>query len=278
MSVRPRPRHDETVREGATDVTLKSLLVYLDPAANGRAVLEVACDLGRRHGAHLAGLPAPGDGSNEPAASAEAKALEEALRDHAVRSQLSHEVVRARDDDQAGLVLESRAHDLLIIGQARPGGRRLWPQPHHLLESAILKSGHPLIAVPHRGSFASVGGRVLVAWNGAREAARAVEDALPILEKAGRVTVLTVDLRSGDALSVDHLAALLERHEVAVDVQGARSQGRPLGAVLLDEAGRLRCDLLVMGGYGHSPLREHLFGGATHHVIEHMDLPVLLSH
>lgn len=266
------------VGESTTDVTLKSLLVYLDPAVNSRAVLEVACDLGRRHGAHLAGLLAPSAGPGGPASRDEASALEEAFHEQAMRSQLSHEVIRARDDGEAGLVLESRSHDLLIIGQAEPGGRRLWPQPHHLLESALLKSGHPLVAVPHRGSFASIGERVLVAWNGGREAARAVEDALPILGKADRVTVLTVDLRSGDALSVDHLAALLERHEVAVAVQGARTHGRPLGAVLLDEAEKLDCDLLVMGGYGHSPLREHLFGGATHHVIEHMNLPVLLSH
>jgi nucleotide-binding universal stress UspA family protein len=101
---------------------------------------------------------------------------------------------------------------------------------------------------------------------------------MPILEKAHTVTLLTVDLRSGDALSVDHLVALLERHDVNVSVQGARSLGRPIGEVLLAKARELHCDLLVMGGYGHSPLREHLFGGATYFVLEHMDLPVLLSH
>lgn len=258
-------------------MALESLLVYLDPAVNSRAVLDVACDLGRRHRTHLAGLLAPGGGSEDPAPSEATRALEEAFHDAAMRSQLSHEVARAKDDVEAAVVLESRSHDLLIIGQAEPGGR-WWPQPHHLLESALLKSGHPLLAVPHRGAFLNLGERVLVAWNGGREAARAVEDALPILEKAAEVIVLTVDLRSGDAVSVDHLAALLERHEVAVAVQGARSHGRPLGAVLLDEAARLRCDLLVMGGYGHAPLREHLLGGATWHVIEHMSLPVLLSH
>ena len=80
------------------------------------------------------------------------------------------------------------------------------------------------------------------------------------------------------AVSVDHLVALLERHSVTVAAQGARSLSRPIGEVLLAKARELRCDLLVMGGYGHSPLREHLFGGPTHFVLEHMDLPVLLSH
>jgi nucleotide-binding universal stress UspA family protein len=132
--------------------------------------------------------------------------------------------------------------------------------------------------VPHRGTFPRVGGRVLVAWNGAREGARAVEDAMPILEQAREVTVLTVDLRSGEALSVDHLVRLLERHGVNASAQGARSSGRPTGEVLLSTAMQLGCDLLVMGGYGHSPLREHLFGGVTYWVVEHMTLPVLLSH
>jgi len=258
-------------------VTLKSLLVYLDPAVNSPAVVEVACDLGRRHRAHLAGVLA--FGPEDAAVGGQPQALADAFCHRAMQSQLSCEVVRAGENVEAAVVLESRAHDLLIIGQAEPGGRRLWPQPHHfLLERALLKSGHPLVAVPHHGAFSTVGERVLVAWNGGREAARAVEDALPILEKADQVIVLTIDLRSGDALSVDHLAALLERHEVAVAVQGARRHGRPLGAVLLDEARRLGCDLLVMGGYGHTPLREHLFGGATFHVIEHMNLPVLLAH
>ena len=81
-----------------------------------------------------------------------------------------------------------------------------------------------------------------------------------------------------DALSVDHLVALFERHGVTVDVQGARSFGRPIGEVLLAKARELHCDFLVMGGYGHSPLREHLFGGVTYFVLEHMDLLVLLSH
>lgn len=255
-------------------MSIKSILAYLDPVANSQGVLDVAVALARRHSAHLAGLHAV----SETAAELTPEALQEAFHERAMQVQLSHEWLCVQGNEQRLVVLEARAHDLLVIGQANPEAEALWPQAHHLLESALMKSGHPLIAVPYRGSFASVGEEILVAWSGAREAARAVEDAMPILQKARSVTLLTVDLRSGDALSVDHLVALLERHGVKVGAQGARSLGRPVGEVLLSKAGELHCDLLVMGGYGHSPIREHLFGGATYFVLQHMDIPVLLSH
>lgn len=255
-------------------MSIKSILAYLDPVANSQGVLDVAVALARRHSAHLAGLHTVPENAAEGAP----EALQAAFDEQAMQVRLSHEWLRVQGNQQGLVVLEARTHDLLVIGQANPDTGGLWPQAHHLLESALFKSGHPLIAVPYRGSISSVGEEILVAWSGAREAARAVEDAMPILEKARSVTLLTVNLRSGDALSVDHLVPLLERHGVTVGVQGARSLGRPIGEVLLSKARELHCDLLVMGGYGHSPIREHLFGGATYFVLQHMDIPVLLSH
>lgn len=266
------------LHEGWPDVSIKSVLVHLDSKANVQAVLTVALDLARQHRAHVVGLHAAPKTAEGAAAEAQTGALEQAFHEQATQLQLSHEWSLVRDHEEAALVLESRTHDLLVLGQADPTNRRIWPQPHHLLETTLIKSGHPLIAIPFRGSFPSVGERVLVAWNGVREAARAVEDALSILERADQVTVLTVDLRAGAALSVDHLETLLERHGVNAVTQGGRSHGRPIGEVLLAEARRLGCDLLVMGGYGHWPIREHLFGGPTYFVLEHMNLPVLLSH
>src|SRR5262245_18945067 len=127
-----------------------------------------------------------------------------------------HEWSRVASNEAAILVLESRCHDLLVIGQAAPDAGRFWPQPHDLLKKALLKSGHPLIAVPLSGAFPGIGEHILVAWDGAREAARAVEDAVSILERAKQVTLVAVDLRSGNALSADHLITLLERHGVRV--------------------------------------------------------------
>lgn len=256
--------------------SLESILVYLDPRANVPAVLDVAVDVARRHRAHLTGICTERVTAGEiPEALQE---LERAFDEQAMQVQLSHEWSYARGDEEAILALQSRTHDMLVLGQASPQRRELWPQTHHLLENTLIKSGHPLIAVPHQGAFPSVGEHVLVAWNGGREGARAVEDAMPILEQANEVTVLTVDLRSGDALSVDQLVKLLERHGVNAAAQGARRSGQPTGDVLLAKARQLGCDLLVMGGYGHPRLQEHLFGGVTYSIVERMDLPVLLSH
>lgn len=264
--------------EEGPDVPFRSILVFLDSSANVQSVLHVAFDLAGKHDGHLVGLQAIPTKSARPVAAEDASAVERAFREQATARQLSHEWCRPKAGKTASVVLEARAYDLLVIGHASPRDKRLWPQPNHLLESALLKSGHPLIAVPYQGAYGRIGERVLVAWSGAREAARAVEDAMPILERASAVTVMTVDLRSGDALTIDHLVAGLERHGVNVAVRGARSLGRSTGQALLSEAHALNCDLLVMGGYGHSPMREHLFGGVTYFVIEHMTLPVFLSH
>jgi nucleotide-binding universal stress UspA family protein len=278
MVTKPQLEMRESPKTGSALSSIKSVLVYLAPKANVQGVLDVALDLARRHKAHIVGLSPGSEAAGPIVLTEEARTLEQTFRDQAIQVQLSHEWSHVRGDEEAIIALESRTHDMLVLGQADPSERRLWPQVHHLLESTLVKGGHPLIAVPHQGSFPNVGERVLVAWNGAREAARAVEDAMAILEKADEVIVLTVDDRSGDAVSVDHLVGLLERHGVNVSAQGARTSGRAIGDVLLSKARELRCDLLVMGGYGHSRLREHLLGGATYFVLEHMNIPVLLSH
>ena len=155
-------------KEGA-GVSLRSILVYLAPSTNAQGVLQVGIHLARRHGARLVGLQSvPEKTRRSPAGVA---ALEQAFREQAAKWQLAHEWYWASGAQQTALVREARAHDLLVIGHAPPRGRRLWPQPNHLLESVLIKSGHALIAVPHEGSFTRVGERVLVAWSGAREAA-----------------------------------------------------------------------------------------------------------
>jgi nucleotide-binding universal stress UspA family protein len=255
-------------------VSIRSILACIDPAANAEGVLDVAVILAGRQRADLVGLHVVADANGQSAADA----LEATFRERALAAQLTHEWHSVRDQRGRIIPLEARGHDLLVMGRTRSDPKGLWPRLNHRLESALLKSGHALVAVPPQGAFTHVGDRVLVAWNGDREAARAVEDAMPILEKAQSVTLVTVDLRSGDALSIDRLVALLERHGVAVEVQGARTLDRPVGEVLLTKAREVRADLVVMGAYGRSPLREHLFGGVSDFVLGHLDRPALLAH
>lgn len=261
-------------------MSIRSILVYLQPARNTSAVLDVAVDLARRHQADLTGLHVVPRNSESDAAgfAGHAAAFEREFRACAEEAQLDYEWRYIEGRPERVVALESRCHDILIMGQADPTVRDLWTNPHDLLENVLVGSGHPLIAVPSRGSFPNVGRRILIGWNGAREAARATEAAMPILKAARRVIVLTVDKRRGDALSVEQLLNFLERHGVPAEARGARSLGEPVGDTILSKTVEFRCDLLVIGGYGHSRTREHLFGGPTLSVIEHMTLPVLMSH
>jgi len=262
-------------------MSIKSILVCLQPAQNTSAVLDVAVDLARRHKAYLAGLHVASPSDYEPSVAgfmSHAAVLEREFRERAEEVQLSHEWNCIEGNEESVIALESRCHDILIIGQADPIARGLWTRPHDLLENILIKSGHALMAVPYCASCPTVGDRILVAWNGAREAARATEDAMPILKAARSVIVLTVDIRRGDALSVDHFVNYLERHDVRVEARGARSQGQAIGDTILSKAADFHCDLLVMGGYGHARAREHLLGGPTYSVVEHMTIPVLMSH
>lgn len=261
-------------------MSIESVLVYLHPHHNTAAVLDVAIDVARKHGAQLAGLHVVQDipDVGRPAVSDQAESLEQIFRKRAQDVQLSHAWYRMKGHAETLVARESRCHDILVIGQDEPSRHPAWPMDYEFLENILIKSGRALIAVPYLAANPSVGNQIVIAWNGAREVARAIEDAMPILEKARHAIVLTVDVRRGDALSVDHLMQLLERHGVNAEARGVRSHGKAIGEVLLSEAQELRCDLLVMGGYGHLPTREHLFGGPTYAVVKHMTMPVLLSH
>jgi nucleotide-binding universal stress UspA family protein len=127
-----------------------------------------------------------------------------------------------------------------------------------------------------------MGRNVLVAWNGSREATRAVNDALPILERAEKVTVLAVNPRKGggdhgDIPSAD-IALHLARHGVKAEASQTVSNELEVGDTILSRLADFGSDLVVMGAYGHSRMRELLMGGVTRELLQHMTVPVLLSH
>jgi nucleotide-binding universal stress UspA family protein len=122
---------------------------------------------------------------------------------------------------------------------------------------------------------------VLVAWNGSRESARALAEALPYLHKAKATTVVVVE----DKLPAEEQASLgkdavehLKHHHVKATLHHARLQNHDVGKTLVAEARRLEADLIVMGGYGHSRLREFLLGGATYELLHKAPVPLLLAH
>lgn len=167
------------------------------------------------------------------------------------------------------LAAAARAADLVVAGRSEneavsPGAG----------EQLVVAAGVPVLMVPWHFD-ADFGKTVLVGWNGSREATRAAHDALPFLREAERVVLCT----AGDPAEagLDAAAAMLRRHGVAVEAEATAGSDRVAGEVLLGRADAHGADLVVMGAYGHSRLREIVLGGATRHVLREATLPVLFG-
>lgn len=181
-------------------------------------------------------------------------------------------------DAVAGLAAErARAADTFVA--LRPNGASR--EPGHLIESVLFGAGRHLVLVPHRKPVKIKLDRILVAWNGSRESARGLAEALPYLSKAEEVTIVVVDddplkeppARMGQD-AVDHL----RHHGIKARLHHARLRDGDVGATLIAEIRRLKADLMVMGGYGHSRLREWLLGGTTYELLHRSPVPLLLAH
>lgn len=178
------------------------------------------------------------------------------------------------------LARHARHADLVIVGQ--PNAEMDGVDDALLAEAAFMNSGRPALVVPFIGPASVPPKRAMIAWDGSREAVRAVNDALPLLLLAERVDILVVDApklatRVGQQPGAD-LATHLARHGVRAEVEVVSSGGLGVGDVVLSAASDRSTDLIVMGGYGHSRLREFVLGGVTEHMLAHMTVPVLLSH
>ena len=168
---------------------------------------------------------------------------------------------------------KARVSDLTVL--CRPDERTL-PELGTVLEATLFGAGRPLLIVPPQEA-PSIGRTVAIAWNDSAEAARAVAAALPFIEAAGAVHVLSAKTwRTGADVSLD-LAQYLEWRGIAGTRHEVASEGGPVGAALLDAAAA-GADLLVMGGYGRTRLSELVLGGVTRHVLAHSRLPLLISH
>jgi nucleotide-binding universal stress UspA family protein len=205
---------------------------------------------------------------------------ESQFRAAAEREGLATEWRDVEGDIAYSAVLHTRHADLAVIGQADPDHPvELAP---HLVEAVLLGSGRPVLAIPYAGRFAEVGRAVLVCWNATREAARAVNDAMPILAKADKVIVFSVNApdtyAGGPPIPGADLALHLARHGVKAEASSTVSHEIDIGNTILSRAADFGSDLIVMGGYGHSRQREFILGGATRTLMQHMTVPVLMSH
>jgi nucleotide-binding universal stress UspA family protein len=172
---------------------------------------------------------------------------------------------------------EARAADTFVA--LRPNGA---PQePEHLVESVLFGSGRHLFLVPNRRPTKTAFNRIMLAWNGSRESARALAEALPYLHNAAEAAVVVVDdeppLEARAILGSDAVMHL-KHHAVNADLNRVRMRDNDVGMTLIAEARRLKADLIVMGAYGHSRVREWLLGGATYTLLHKAPIPLLIAH
>lgn len=261
-------------------MTIKDLLVHVDLAHANGARMSYALGLAEAHKAHIIGV-----GHSQTGIDTQRDEVRRALENFAeaaTRRGISVEtrlVVCNAGDLPEEMALHARYADLVVVGQ--PGDDSATVQ-QALLEELIFQSGRPLLVVPWAGKVNPEPKTVMVAWDASGTAARALADALPILKQAKKVIVLVAidEGRNshGDEPGAD-IALHLARHDIEVEARRI-----PIGSdikpadVLLSQVADIGADLMVMGGYHHSRVREYILGGVTRTILETMTVPVLMSH
>ena len=279
-------------------MTYKSIVVHVDHSDACRQRVALAIELAQSQQAHLTGVATTGV-SNHPygggsnavgmyyeAATTELReiaklAVESFKRQVAQAGLHSAECRIATEEANAALTLQGHYADLVVLSQSNPDIRGVAAAsvlPQHVL----LHVARPVLLVPYAGKFSHIGQQVMVAWDSGRESSRAVADALPILKLAAKVHVIVFNGKKGSPDGHGphpgtEIALYLSRHGVKVEVSEEETS-IDIGSALLSRMSDYGSDMLVMGGYGHSRFRETILGGITRTILEHMTVPVLMSH
>jgi nucleotide-binding universal stress UspA family protein len=171
---------------------------------------------------------------------------------------------------------KARSFDLSVLPQATPDGD---DDETFLIEAALFESGRPILVVPYIHVAPFKLDRVVIAWDGSRSAARAVGDAIPLLKRGKDIEIVTVtpDTKPGGVPAAD-LAQHLARHGLKIEVRSLVADSIGVANCILSHAADHSADLIVMGGYGHSRLREFVLGGMTREMLQSMTVPTLMSH
>ncbi len=284
---------------------ITNILAYIDGRGSDESASEAAFQLAIRHEVHVEGLHVRVDArdfmTNAPIYSGaeslenfiatfdrEAKNLEKRATDafgqarerHGiieqeattpVKSPTAHcTVISGRASD---IVCErARVADLCVIGRAGYG-KDVATTP--VIEAALFNSGRPVLVAPPQPTK-SVGGNIVIAWNRSAAAARALNTAMPLFDKADSIRIVYADTGAKAGPSADEAAAYIERHGFNVEAETRQPHANGPGSTLLWAA--QNADLLVMGAYSHSRLREVVLGGVTRHVLENATIPVFMVH
>jgi len=277
-------------------MALKDILVHVDNSKACRKRLETAVALASAHDAHLTGvyvlqslaLPSYAEAEIGPefrraqqeAREQRAREAEELFNDVTRHGGAAAEWRAAEGVTGHTLVQHGRYADVVIIGQ--PQADDGFSVDMGSVNDVILQSGRPVLVIPYIGAQPTLGTQVLVSWNASREAVRAVNDAIPLLGDAQKVHVMAVNPPGGSEgegeIPCADICLHLARHGVRAEAHPMRARDIEVGDMVLSRASDEGVDLIVMGAWGHSRFREVVLGGATRHLLEHMTVPVLMSH
>ena len=276
-------------------MSYKTIIVHVDHSRHAEQRIRQAARLAVAAGAHLIGSAFTGISRYAtlaidvdlayalgPEMDAISRRNEAALAQFdalaAAEGVLTYERRLSDDDPAGGLALQARYADLLVVSQTdleEPASSRLIGA---LPEQVVLDGARPVLIVPYAGAVERIGSHALVAWDGSVEASRAITGALPLLRSARRATL--VEFHPAEAAGRQpgaDMALYLARHGVHCEV---RCEAAPLrdGELLLSLAGDVQADLIVMGAYGHTRLREIMLGGVSETMFASMTVPVLMAH
>jgi nucleotide-binding universal stress UspA family protein len=277
----------------------KDILVIVSEAEVDEPALSLGEALARQCNAHLAAAfltPLPDEplayeptvvagvwaellGRARQEAEAERKRVEARLKRFERDCELRSAEALSRDLGRVAAV-HARYADVAVM--TRPSDGPGVELREEIIEGILFHSGRPALIAPPNWRGGSIGKRVVIAWDASREATRALSEADDLLEFAEAVTIVTVDAKPkmfghGDQPGAN-IAAHLSRRGLPADVRNVDSMGRSASLAILEEAGQLGADLVVMGGYAHSRLRELVFGGATRELLRSATIPLLMAH
>jgi nucleotide-binding universal stress UspA family protein len=273
-------------------MSFKSITICLDSRNDASERLDFALKLARQHEAHLTGMymtyvpviyydpygqwgPIMNQWETEAKKKYEVtKAL--ALKE-AEKEGISFDWVGYRSSEMSSALAHARGYDLTILAQ-RDTSDYDTDFGHDFYEGFVLKLGRPVLYLPHHRPLPTKIERVMIAWDGSREATRAINDALPILKLAKQIRVVTIAEESKDASHKVDIKTYLSRHGLAIELEHPESSDMSPAKKLLSRSSELKADLLVMGAYGHHRLTELVLGGTTREILKDMTLPVLMSH
>jgi nucleotide-binding universal stress UspA family protein len=279
-------------------MSYRSIVVHLDTGERAHPRLELALRMAKQFGAHLTGMfsvfvpdrrsfyvmagSAEYYSSQEKLRTERRAAIERLFHAELGRAKVSGEWVVTDECANLAVPRRGRTADLIIASQDDPEDPEAYVGDN-FPENLLMSTGRPVLMVPYVGTFPLLGSNVMVAWDGSREATRAVHDALPFMQHAKKTTVVTVngtkdqpaDRRAPGA----DIAAVIARHGVKVEVINIdAATGMSTGDALRNHASKLGADLTVMGAYGHARWQELVMGGVTRDTLKSMTVPVLMSH